>query len=940
MANKNTRLDLDDEQTTDGPVECLGMTFPSDEARREHFLEILREKLQDPDFRSIEGFPIGEDEDILALSDPPYYTACPNPFIEDFIEHYGTPYDAETDEYHREPFAADVSEGRNNVIYNAHTYPTKVPHRAIMRYLLHYTEPGDLVFDGFCGAGMTGVAAQLCEDKDELTKLGLRVGDTGSLIDDDGNAVFQAGTRVTVQNDLSTLASFIAYSLNAPVDSDGYERDALDVLEAWRCECDWMFLTLHQPTGNDVEGAVNGLEQFGANIKEEMSNLPWAEIEYVVWSDVFICPECSDDIVFWEAAMDPATGRVTKAIECPHCGAELTKLDMDRKMTAFPDEVLGETLLQAVQKPVFLTYAFGGETYTKELDEFDVALIGRTDKELSPYWFPTDELPEGYNTRQPKRSHGFTHVHHFYTHRMLRALSALFERIDGNTRLKFLFTSQLNNLSVMNRYRPEVSFPYNPLSGTLYVGSVTCEANPFKAYENKATRQARALRFHGNAYAVECCSSTQSLLPDKCVDYVFTDPPFGGNLMYSEINFLLEAWLRVLTNNKPEAITNDVQRKSLAEYQALMTRCFQEYNRVLKPGRWMTVEFHNSKNSVWRAIQEGLQRAGFVIADVRTLDKQQGSFKQVTSASAVKQDLIISAYKPNGGLEKRFQLDSGTESGVWDFIRTHLRQLAQPFAGGKIEVLAERQDYLLYDRMVAFHVERGVTVPMSAAEFYAGLRQRFPERDAMFFLPEQVSEYDSNRMQTEEVQQPQLIITDESSAIQWLRQLLRAKPQTFQDLQPQFMQQLQVWDAHEQQLELSDILKENFLRYDDDGEVPSQIHSYLSSNYHSLRNLEKDDPALVEKAKDRWYVPDPSKEADLEKIRHRALMREFEEYRESKGKLKTVRTEALRAGFKECWQNGDYQTIVDVAERLPDEVVQEDSALLMYYDNALMRTEG
>ncbi|MBL7172014.1 MAG: hypothetical protein ISS68_04185, partial [Desulfobacteraceae bacterium] len=71
------------------PVECLGMTFPNDEARREYFLEKLREKLKDPEFRKIEGFPIGEDGDILALSDPPYYTACPNPFIEDFIKHYG-----------------------------------------------------------------------------------------------------------------------------------------------------------------------------------------------------------------------------------------------------------------------------------------------------------------------------------------------------------------------------------------------------------------------------------------------------------------------------------------------------------------------------------------------------------------------------------------------------------------------------------------------------------------------------------------------------------------------------------------------------------------------------------------------------------------------------------------------------------------------------------
>ena len=84
-----------------GSVECLGMTFESDEERRAYFLERLREKLNDPEFCKIEGFPLGSDEDILALSDPPYYTACPNPFVGEFVEHYGKPYDPDTDDYRR-----------------------------------------------------------------------------------------------------------------------------------------------------------------------------------------------------------------------------------------------------------------------------------------------------------------------------------------------------------------------------------------------------------------------------------------------------------------------------------------------------------------------------------------------------------------------------------------------------------------------------------------------------------------------------------------------------------------------------------------------------------------------------------------------------------------------------------------------------------------------
>jgi hypothetical protein len=119
------------------PVECLGITFENDDARRAYFLEKLAEKLKDPEFRKMEGFPIGEDEDILALSDPPYYTACPNPFLADFVASFGTTYDSNTDDYERGPFVSDIQEGKGGSIYKAHTYHTKVPHQAIARFILH-----------------------------------------------------------------------------------------------------------------------------------------------------------------------------------------------------------------------------------------------------------------------------------------------------------------------------------------------------------------------------------------------------------------------------------------------------------------------------------------------------------------------------------------------------------------------------------------------------------------------------------------------------------------------------------------------------------------------------------------------------------------------------------------------------------------------------------
>jgi hypothetical protein len=302
--------------------------------------------------------------------------------------------------------------------------------------------------------------------------------------------------------------------------------------------------------------------------------------------------------------------------------------------------------------------------------------------------------------------------------------------------------------------------------------------------------------------------------------------------------------------------------------------------------------------------------------------------------------LVISAYKTDYELEERFKLESGSVDGVWEFMRTHLGKLPVVVTkNDQLEVVAERQNFLLFDRMVAFHVQRGVIVPISAVDFYAGLDQRFSEREGMYFLPDQVAEYDRKRMTVKEVLQLQLFVNDESSAIQWLKQQLVKKPQTFQELHPQFMKEIGGWQAHEKPLELLDLLHDSFFLYGGVGEVPSQIHSHLSSNFRELRNLSKDDPALRAKGKDRWFVPDPGKAEDLERLRERTLLGVFEDYRQSaQRKLSVFRVEAIRAGFKKAWQDQDYATIISVADKIPESILQEDANLIMWYDQALTRS--
>jgi predicted RNA methylase len=928
MFEKSLEEQLEEKRTQQ--VECLGMTFANDEERRKYFLGKLREYLRDPEFRKIEGFPIGSDEDILALSDPPYYTACPNPFIEDFIQQYGKVYDPATDKYRREPFAADVSEGKNDPIYNAHSYHTKVPHKAIMRYILHYTEPGDVICDGFCGTGMTGVAAQMCGDTAQVASLGYRVEPDGSIQDAEKETLSRCGARTAILNDLSPAATLIAAGYTLTCHPNEFAKLAQELLDQFNKENGWMYET------NDVETGDK------------------CPIDFTGWSEIFSCPHCSGELEFWDLAYNESSGEIEEELACPHCKAEISKRDLIRRTTNYYDNAIQATRSRQVLRPVEIHYQYRGVKKTKKPDAYDLAVLERVQKLVDESEYPTELMmfvPEGKEWGDLYRGYhkGMSRVHDFHLPRQLVAFSRLWKM--GNIlpteeliRLwRFILQSVVVSFTRRNRFlRNAYSQVNRALSGTLYIGSTVSEPSPTYVLSGKVKRFNGAIPKSSHPALVTTQSLTSVLIPDCSVDYVFIDPPFGDNLPYAELNFLWEAWLHVFTNAGQDAVVSGTQRKDLAVYTNMMTSCLNRVYRILKPGRWVTVEFHNSKNAVWTAIQEALGRAGFIIADVSLLDKGMKTKKQM-HAKAVDKDLVISAYKPNGGLEKRFELEAGTEEGVWDFMRTHLRQLPVVIKKeGQIQVAAERQKVLLFDRMVAFHVQRGVTVPLSAGEFYQGLAQRLSERDGMYFLMDQVAEYERKRMASREVLQLDLFVTDEASAIQWLTQQLNKKPQTFKEIQPQFMRETQGgWQKYEKPLELLELLEQNFLRCDGDGEVPSQIHSYLSTNFKDLRNLAKDALELRIKAKDRWYVPDPKKAGDLEKLRERTLLREFDDYHASKQqRLKVFRLEAIRYGFKRAWQGRDYTTIIAVARKIPEDVLQEDPKLLMWYDQALTRKGG
>ena len=142
-----------------------------------------------------------------------YYSSGPNPNLRRFVEEYATAYDPEIDAYHVLPFDQPIATTKNSVIYGMHPYHLgKKPYDAILQYMRHYTEPGDLVLDPMCGSGSTALAALI-----------------------EGCAV--------VAIDLSPAATFITKGYCTPVDGDLLQHAFERLRSRVKREMDWLYET-------------------------------------------------------------------------------------------------------------------------------------------------------------------------------------------------------------------------------------------------------------------------------------------------------------------------------------------------------------------------------------------------------------------------------------------------------------------------------------------------------------------------------------------------------------------------------------------------------------------------------------------------------------------------------------------------------------------------
>lgn len=685
-----------------------------------------------------------------------------------FIAAHAHPYDAATDAYRRAPFAQPIKAGKNTAIYNAHSYHTKVPPQGIVPYIEHYSEPGDLILDPFCGSGMTGVAALM----------------TG---------------RHAILNDLSPAAVHIARNYCTPVDVAALRAEFERIKAAVRDEFDWLYGTTCDRCGGP------------------------ATIQYTIWSDVFECGRCGAELVLWDVAADHEHNEVRESFVCPVCGVEWRKTQ----------------LRWAKSTPVVTNYECNTcqpkrfEHSTTEAERQHILEIEFTDIEQ---WYPRTPFREQdwEMWRGVHRDQGITDVSKFFRPQNLRAYARLWDEVSRTAdpqvkdKLKFTLSGTTSQITKMTIFMLDGS-GRGHRKGTLYVPSFGIEQNVMGVVERRFNRVISdwvGRRFSGDVFASVGSATQLESVPNSSIDYIFTDPPFGSNIFYADCNLIWEAWLNEgFTDQSQEAVVHlkHKSKNTLPDYARLMTDSFRKMHRVLKPGRWASVVFHNSDDRIWETILEAARTAGFEMAEINAFDKEQLSFKGIRGQKGLERvtnkDIVLNLRKPKPGEQATANGKSyadEAEKRLVEAIAAFLDSDPDP----RDRTLQGLWNHALFDML------REGSVQISMAQVGEMLPHYFKEVDGRWYLRgEAVIGGNVFDLKTD------------TDAITWLATILSNEPQTIGEMIPK-------WQAETAHLATSDagrldrLLQQNFWQDQRAGRwrVPTAAEREKMSNRQSLAN--------------------------------------------------------------------------------------------------------
>ena len=586
-------------------------------------------------------------------------------------------------------YSTPLAASRTGALYSAFSYPTKISPESIAIFIASHTNPGDTILDSFGGSGTTGLATLLAANPTPKMK----------ALAADLQVPVKWGPRHAVIYELSVLGSFVANTMCSPPAASEFLKAAETLVVACEKKLESLYTTL------DDQGNKGS-------------------IRHAIWSDVLLCSNCRRETSFWDAVVTLGPAAISQDFKCPGCGYEAPLDRIERVFETFQDPL---TAREGVRKKRVLKRIYGeskGRKWSRAATAADEAVAQAASSEPLPTCVPVVEIPWGDLYRSGYHR-GITHAHHFYTPRNLLAMATIWEQISNapeklRDALKLLALSyNATHATLMTRVvvkQKQKDFVLTGAqSGVLYISGLPVEKNLFAGLRRKAKTIAQAFSAVAESTGtvrVVCGDSSKLDLPDRSVDYIFSDPPFGDFIPYAELSFFNEVWLGKTTEKKHEIVVSHTQNKTVSDYSRLMGAVFGEMARTLKDDGRATIVFHSAKAEVWTALQQAYQSAGFHVQLSGVLDKLQGSFKQVASGDSVKGDplLLLTKGRNTRSLLPAQDLEPND-------VLAELLTLATTASDGK-----ERTPERLYSRFVARYLENGLPVPMDAAGFYSKAR--------------------------------------------------------------------------------------------------------------------------------------------------------------------------------------------------------------------------
>jgi DNA modification methylase len=482
---------------------------------------------------------------------------------------------------------SEIRVQRSDAIYMAHGYPTKVPISAIVPFIEAFTQPGDTVADPFAGSGMTGIAAYM---------LG----------------------RHGILSDISRLGSHVGSNYVNLVDPEELLNGSKYVVNCAQARTKGLYETVCSHCGGV------------------------AVLVKAIWSQVYLC-DCGSEVVYYRAL---EASNWSSPIKCPQCGLDFKRRTSKHISSQLVKESVKCSLLrvQLEQNPLSKPPRY------PELEHWPDVEIG-PDREMY--------------RRSGLSKHGMTTTSSFFSVRNLTALVALQESItlvaDDRIRRKLLFAFTAILPRASKRYQWSRNRPLNAQNQTYYIAPVFYEWNVFDLFERKVRaiiasdseiRRSKTL-FNTQGSVSYTVASADDLhhIPSESVDYIFTDPPFGSNIFYSDMSLFQEVWLGDFTDVTKEAViaTSVKNGATASRYEALLTGALNECRRVLKPGAYLSMVFSNSRGEVWAMAQRALRKSGLMLVPelLSSINKGQRSVKGLASGfeGVVTCDLVFTVMK-------------------------------------------------------------------------------------------------------------------------------------------------------------------------------------------------------------------------------------------------------------------------------------------------------